>query len=252
MLRDALTNDHRPASEWPRILFALAVGGVLLTAVHLFPVDRWALALVAWIRAAGSGGLAIFAVGYIAAAVLFLPGSILTLGAGFAYGPIFGLLIVSPVSVLAATAAFALGRSIARPWVSRKVSGDPRFAAIDRAVGENGFKIVFLLRLSPLLPFNLLNYTLGLTRVRLRDYVAASFLGMLPGTLLYVYLGSLVTSASELVGGHTEGGVWRGVLYAAGLVATFVATVAVTRIARRALAEVLDGKSATSLGPVSP
>jgi uncharacterized membrane protein YdjX (TVP38/TMEM64 family) len=160
------------------------------------------LALVGWIRSAGTAGAALFAVAYIAATVLLLPGSVLTLGAGFAYGPALGLLLVSPVSVLAATAAFSVGRSIARGWVSRKVSGDPRFAAIDEAVGESGFKIVFLLRLSPVLPFNLLNFALGLTRVSLRDYVVASFLGMLPGTLLYVYLGSLVTSASEIAAGH--------------------------------------------------
>jgi uncharacterized membrane protein YdjX (TVP38/TMEM64 family) len=231
--------------RWARIIVAVAIGGALLAGVLLFPVDRWALALVAWIRGAGAGGVAAFAVAYIAATVLLLPGSVLTLGAGFAYGPALGLLLVSPVSVVAATAAFSLGRSIARGWVARKVSGDPRFAAIDEAVGESGFKIVFLLRLSPVLPFNLLNFTLGLTRVRLRDYVAASFLGMLPGTLLYVYLGSLVTSASELAAGRgVSAGSWQKALYVAGLVATVAATVVITRVARQALARALDHKTA--------
>jgi uncharacterized membrane protein YdjX (TVP38/TMEM64 family) len=121
------------------------------------------------------------------------------------------------------------------------VSGDPRFAAIDEAVGESGFKIVFLLRLSPILPFNLLNFALGLTCVSLREYVLASFLGMLPGTLLYVYLGSLVTRASEIAAGHAgSAGAWQKALYAVGLVATIAATVVITRISRRALTRALD------------
>ena len=233
--------------RWARIVVAVALAGVFLASVLLFPVDRGALALVAWIRGAGAGGATAFAIAYIAATVLLLPGSILTLGAGFAYGPALGLLLVSPVSVLAATAAFAVGRSFARGWVSRKVAGDLRFAAIDEAVGENGFKIVFLLRLSPLLPFNVLNFALGLTRVRPRDYILASFLGMLPGTLLYVYLGSLVTSASELAAGrHAAAGTWGRALYVLGLAATVAATVLITRIARRALARALDRKTAAS------
>jgi uncharacterized membrane protein YdjX (TVP38/TMEM64 family) len=232
-------------SKWVRIAVVAALAGLVLAGVLLFPVDRWTLALVGWIRGAGPAGAAVFAVVYIAATVLLLPGSILTLGAGFAYGPVLGLLLVSPVSVLAATAAFYVGRSIARGWISRKVSGDPRFTAIDEAVGESGFKIVFLLRLSPVLPFNLLNFALGLTRVSLRDYVLASFLGMLPGTLLYVYLGSLVTQASEIAAGHggSEGG-WQKALYAVGLVATIAATVVITRISRRALTRALDQSSA--------
>jgi uncharacterized membrane protein YdjX (TVP38/TMEM64 family) len=231
--------------RWARIVVAVALAGALLAGILLFPVDRWALALVGWIQGAGAGGAAAFAVAYVLATVLLLPGSILTLGAGFAYGPALGLLLVSPVSVLAATAAFWVGRSFARGWVSRKVAGDPRFAAIDEAVGQNGFKIVFLLRLSPLLPFNLLNFALGLTRVRLRDYALASFLGMLPGTLLYVYLGSLVTSASELAAGRPgDAGGWGRALYVLGLVATVAATVLITRIARRALARALDRRTA--------
>lgn len=235
---------HRRITSWVRIAVATGLGVVLLVAVLLFPVDRWMVALVGWIRAAGAGGVAVFAVVYVLATVLLLPGSVLTLGAGFAYGPALGLLLVSPVSVAAATAAFWVGRSFARGWVSRKVAGDPRFAAIDEAVGDDGFKIVFLLRLSPLLPFNLLNFALGLTRVRVRDYVVASFLGMLPGTLLYVYLGSLVTSASELGAGRHAAGGWGRTLYLVGLFATVAATLLITRIARRALARALDPPTA--------
>lgn len=215
----------------------------LLAALLLLPTSRWALLLVDWVRGAGAVGVGVYAVVYILATLLLLPGSALTAGAGFAYGPLWGTLLVSPVSVLASTLAFILGRSFARSWVSRRMESHPRFAAIDQAIGENGFKIVFLLRLSPIFPFNLLNYALGLTRVRLREYVIASLLGMLPGTFLYVYLGSLVTNASELLSGRRPAaGPWGQVLYWGGLAATLVVTVLITRIARKALDRALERK----------
>lgn len=222
---------------------------VALAAIFLLPVTTWALRLVEAIRGSGVMGVALFAIAYVAATVLLLPGSILTAGAGFAYGPLRGTLLVSPVSVLAATSAFLLGRTVLRDWIARRTRGNPRYAAIDEAVGESGFKIVLLLRLSPLVPFNLLNYALGFTRVSARDYIVASALGMLPGTVLYVYLGSVVTSASELAGRGREGaGAPQSVLYWGGLAATLGATVLLTRIARRALSRAIDSRAAASLG----
>jgi uncharacterized membrane protein YdjX (TVP38/TMEM64 family) len=227
-----------------RALLAVPLGLGALAALYLLPTGDWLLALVEAIRGAGAAGVAIFAVVYVAATVLLLPGSLLTAGAGFAYGPVWGTLLASPVSVAAATLAFVLGRTVAREWIARRIAGNPRFAAVDEAIGESGFKIVLLLRLSPLFPFNVLNYALGLTRLRPRDYVVASALGMLPGTILYVYLGSLVTSASELAsaGGEAAGGP-RSVLYWGGLAATVGATWLVTRVARRALSRALDAHS---------
>lgn len=217
------------------ILLVVLVAGLVAAALTL-PVDEWLLALVSWVRAAGPAGVAVYAAVYVSATLLLLPGSALTAGAGFAYGPLGGTVLVSPVSVLAATLAFILGRTVARGWVARRMAAAPRFAAVDAAIGESGFKIVLFLRLSPLFPFNLLNYGLGLTRVRLRDYVLASFLGMLPGTALYVYLGSLVTNASEVLSGRASGAGTAGqALYWVGLAATLAATVIVTRVARRAL-----------------
>lgn len=102
--------------------------------------------------------------------------------------------------------AFLLGRTVARAWVSSRVAANARVAAIDRAVGREGLKIVLLTRLSPVFPFNLLNYAFGLAQVSLRDYVLGSLVGMLPGTLMYVYLGSLITSLSELASGRASGG----------------------------------------------
>ncbi len=222
------------------IIAAAVVVGVAVAALTL-PLNDWLLGLVAWIREAGVAGVAVYIAVYASATVAMLPGSILTLGAGFAYGPLWGVAVVSPASVLGATLAFILGRTLLRDRVRRRVANNPKFAAIDRAVGNNGFKIVLLLRLSPIFPFNMLNYGLGLTSVRLSHYVLASFIGMLPGTVMFVYLGSLITNVTELLGGQRpDGGMWMDVLYWGGLVATVAVAVLVTRVARRALAEAVE------------
>jgi len=219
---------------------AVSVAGVVLL-FTLFPVTSWLVAVVEWIRAQGRVGWLFFAIAYVVAAVVLLPGSVLTIGGGFAYGPLWGLLLVSPVSVLAATTAFLLARMVARDWVVRRLGQDPRVAAIDAAVGQSGLKIVLLLRLSPVFPFNILNYTLGLTRVGLRDFVLGSWIGMLPGTVLYVYIGSLITSASELASGtRPSSGIAGHALLILGLVATVAVVVFITRIARKALKHALD------------
>jgi len=176
--------------------------------------------------------------------VLFLPGSVLTLGAGFAYGVAYGTAIVVVAANLGATLAFVLGRTVAREWVAGKVASNQRFTAIDRAVAERGRRIVLLTRLSPVFPFNLLNYAYGLTRVSLGDYVFGSAIGMLPGTVMYVYLGSLMKNLAELAAGQTSGGAAQQIFFLAGLGVTIVVTVYVTRVARRALAE--------STGPIQP
>jgi uncharacterized membrane protein YdjX (TVP38/TMEM64 family) len=162
----------------------------LVAAVAVLPVQEWLVAFLEWSRGLGVWGPICLAGLYVVACVLFLPGSILTLGAGFAFGLVRGLLAVMAGSVLGAAAAFLLGRTVARRWVARKVSSSPAFRAVDEAVGREGFKIVLLTRLSPIFPFNLLNYAFGVTQVSFRDYFFASWLGMFPGTVMYVYLGT--------------------------------------------------------------
>lgn len=214
----------------------LVLAGVGLSGVEL---RQLALELIELSQSAGPLGAALFGLGYVGSTVLLLPGSVLTLGAGYAWGPLWGVALVSPVSVAAATASFLLGRTFGRGWAERRLGKDPRIAAIDRAIGEDGFKLVLLLRLSPLFPFNLLNYALALTRVRLRDYVLASALGMFPATVLFVYLGSLASSGAQLLSGAPTAGPAGSVLYWAGLAATLLVVVVVTRSSRRALARVL-------------
>lgn len=229
-----------PPRQWFKVVATvLAVAGALV-AFRALGGPRLLLSLVEQVRGAGFLGVLAFAALFVVAALLLLPASVLTLGAGFAWGPALGLAVVLPSAVLAATAAFALSRSLARGWVERRVGRSARFKAIDEAVGRGGLKLVVLLRLSPLVPFNLLNPTLGLTRVALREYVVGSAVGMAPGALLYLYLGSLVTSASELLSGERpQAGAAGTTLYVLGLVATVAVTVWVTRAARVELARTL-------------
>jgi uncharacterized membrane protein YdjX (TVP38/TMEM64 family) len=190
----------------------------------------------AWVAGLGAWGPLAFIAGYALAVVAFVPGSLLTLAGGAVFGLARGTVYVFVAASLGATLAFLVARHGARPWVEKRVAADPRFAAIDRAIAAQGGRIAFLLRLSPLFPFNLLNYALGLTRVRLRDYVLACA-GMLPGTLLYVYYGSLAGELAQAAGGARTRSPAEWALLAVGLVATVVVTRIVTRIATRALRE---------------
>lgn len=222
----------------PLILKAVVVIGVLVGISVLLPVSEWLLIAITFVRDSGWVGVVAFFALYILATVFLIPGSILTLGAGFIYGPFIGTLIVSPASVLGATAAFLLARGRLRPWVQEKVEGNAKFNAVDGAVGNQGFKIVGLLRLSPVFPFVFLNYALGLTSIKPARYVLASFLGMLPGTFLYTYLGSLVPSVTELAAGAPEGAeLTRTIFLWVGFAVTLIVTVFITKVARRALAD---------------
>ena len=195
-------------------------------------------AFAAWVQRQGAWGAAVFVAAYVAATVAFVPGSLLTLAAGAIFGLARGTVYVLVAATLGAGLAFLVARYAARPWVERRIAANPRFAAIDRAVGTQGRWIVFLLRLSPVFPFNLLNYALGLTRVRFADYLLAS-VGMLPGTLLYVYYGKLIGEVAALAGGAPAAAKGPGyyAVLALGLAATLAVTAIVTRIARRALSE---------------
>ena len=191
----------------------------------------------AWVNGLGVWGPVVFILGYAAAVVAFVPGSVLTLAAGAIFGLAQGTVYVFVAAVLGSAAAFLVARHIARDAVERRIARNPRFGAIDRAVAAEGRKIVFLLRLSPVFPFTLLNYVLGLTRVRFADYLVAS-LGMIPGTLLYVYYGKLAGDVATLAAGAPAprgAGYWA--VLALGLAATVAVTTVVTRAAGRALRE---------------
>ena len=217
------------------IVAALAVV-LIVFAFRQFNVQELLRSSLDWIQQLGPLGPLVFVVIYILATVFFLPGSILTLGAGFVYGVLKGFVIVSVASTLGATAAFLVGRYLARDWVARKVAGNSRFEAIDEAVGVAGWKFVGLTRLSPVFPFNLLNYAYGLTKVSLRHYFFASWIGMVPGTVMYVYFGSLAGSLATLGAGGDGQTPAQLAVKVVGLIATVAVTVYITRIARKALA----------------
>lgn len=206
----------------------------------LLPFSNWIGNFIHWVQGFGTAGAFLYGLFYIAGVVLFFPGLLLTAPAGLLYGTLLGTLIVSPASVIGATCAFLVARYAARAWVTRKLEKYPKFAAIDRAVEKSGFKVILLLRLQPVLPFNLLNYALGLTRIRLRDYVVASWIGMLPATVLYVYLGSLVQNFSDLLHGNLPGSRSRAALLWVGLAAIVVLVWYIGRIARHALDQELE------------
>lgn len=190
-----------------------------------------------WVDSLGMvGGIAFIAI-YIVATIAFLPGSILTLGAGVVFGVVLGSVYVFIGATLGAIAAFLIGRYLARGWVGHKIEGNSAFGAIDRAVAREGFKIVLLTRLSPVFPFFLLNYAFGITGVSLRDYTLAS-IGMIPGTILYVYIGSLAGDLAR-IGTQTQSmhPATQWIIRIIGLIATIAVTLYVTRIARTALAE---------------
>jgi uncharacterized membrane protein YdjX (TVP38/TMEM64 family) len=212
--------------------------------LHTGPGWPGLLGLLDWVRDAGLAGALLYGLAYVIGTLLFVPGSLLTLGAGFLYGLLGGLGVVVPGSMVGALLAFLLGRTVLRAPVARRMKGHPRFEAVDRAVGERAFWVVLLLRLSPVFPFNLLNYALGVTRVPLGTYLLASVVGMFPGTVLYVYLGTLLGSAAELLSGKRPDSGWAGkLLFAAGLLATLAVVVLVSRAARRALERTLHEKA---------
>lgn len=221
-----------PAAHW-RWLPYLAVAGALIAAARYFHVQDVLRQALDWVGQLGPWGPVLFIGLYVVATVLFLPGSVLTLGAGAVFGVVWGSVYVSIASTLGATSAFLVGRYLARDAIARRIGGNARFAAIDGAVAKDGWKIVGLTRLSPVFPFALLNYGFGLTRVKLSHFVLASWIGMMPGTVMYVYLGSLAKAAA---GERTRStGEW--ILYGVGLLATVLVTVLVTRLARQALAK---------------
>lgn len=218
----------------------LAILALLFVLTRYFNVGDIIKESLEYVQGLGLVGAFVFALIYIAATVFLVPASILTLGAGFVYGVGWGFVLVSVSSTLGATAAFLVGRYFARGWVATKLAGHKRFAAIDEAVGKEGWKIVALTRLSPVFPFNLQNYAYGLTRVSLWHYVAASWIAMMPGTLLYVYLGSTVESLATLGAGERARTPMEWALYGVGLAVTVVVTVYITRLARHAMSRVVD------------
>jgi pyruvate/2-oxoglutarate dehydrogenase complex dihydrolipoamide dehydrogenase (E3) component/uncharacterized membrane protein YdjX (TVP38/TMEM64 family) len=215
------------------LLLALAA---LFAGFLFLPVREWFMDFESYVQSLGALGPLVVVLVYIASTVLFIPGSALTIGSGTLFGLKTGFLVVLVGANLGALCAFLLARTMLREKVAQWADENPKFRSLDRAIGGHGFKMVFLTRLSPAFPFTLLNYLLGLTAISARSYVFANFLGMLPGILLYVYIGA---AARDAITGQMDAsaGFYQQILKYVGLLATVAVVVFVTRIARRALRE---------------
>jgi uncharacterized membrane protein YdjX (TVP38/TMEM64 family) len=223
----------------PRLWKWVALAVVLLSLfaeARLLAVDRWLDAFNEWVSHLGPWGIVIFMGAYVLATVLLLPGSILTVGAGFVFGVGWGVFAVSIGSTLGAAFAFLISRFVARENIEAMARENENFRRIDKAIGAQGAKLIFLLRLSPLIPFNLSNYFYGLTAVKFWPYVLASWIGMLPGTLLYVYLGAAGKAGLQLAAGADAArSPLEWTFLGVGLAATIAVVIWVTKIARNML-----------------
>ncbi|MFZ1217948.1 MAG: TVP38/TMEM64 family protein [Chthoniobacterales bacterium] len=209
----------------------IAITLSILSAV--LPVKEWIREFIEWVQQLGPAGVVVFIAAYAIATILFLPGWIFTVSAGLIYGIVGGTLVALAGAIIGSTLAFLIARYVLRRHIEEITRKSPRFAAIDEAIGRNGWKIVGLLRLSPLIPFNLSNYFYGITSVRFGAYVLVSAVGMIPGTLLYAYLGAV--GQAGVSGRATAHSNWQYVLLAVGLIATIAVTIFVSRIAKKAL-----------------
>jgi uncharacterized membrane protein YdjX (TVP38/TMEM64 family) len=231
-MMDEITKVETPPSQGRRhlrLLFFVAIVMALFVGSFFLPTAQWLLAFREWVESQGIWGALVYAGMYVVCTVLFVPGSPLTIGAGYLYGPLWGTIVAWLAATAGASLAFLVGRYVARDQVQTWIKGKPKFAALDGAIARKGGWIVLLLRLSPVFPFNLLNYALGLTGVRFRSYLLASWVGMLPGTIAFVLVG--YAGKQSLEGGEK---VWYWAIAAA---VTLIVTFFITRLATRAIRE---------------
>ncbi|MEX1223174.1 MAG: VTT domain-containing protein, partial [Pirellulales bacterium] len=237
---DQNADTGRQSAKWLSIVRWVSILIILLalaTIIRSLPLDRGLAAMNDWLAGLGVWGPVVLAGIYVVATVLFVPGTILTLAAGAMFGLVVGFIAVSVGSTAGAASAFLISRYLARDRVAAMAQGDRRFGAIDRAIGEGGWKIVALLRMSPAIPFNMQNYLYGLTPIRFWPFLLTSWLAMMPGTFLYVYLGHITGAA---VGTGRARGPVEWAMLAVGLLATIAVTVYVTKLARRKLQEQME------------
>ena len=237
--RDPATPFRRPITESPdepmdkdlrnKLLIGVAVVIAIAAAGFLLPIGEWVKSLEGWIKGLGAFGVVAFVVLYVLATITLVPASAFTILAGLAYGA-WGVPLVVVSATIGACLAFLIGRHLARERVKDRVQGNDRLKAVDKAVAQEGWKVVGLLRLSPVFPFGLQNYFFGITEIGFLPYALATFFGIIPGTALYVYLGA--------IGKAGGGGPAQWAFLIAGLIATAVVVWLVTRRAKAALEDI--------------
>ena len=227
------------------VLAALVL--LVLVVVILLPVHEWVVIGTKWTDSHRTLAWVVYIAAYTAATILIIPGTILTVTAGFLFGVPIGVALVSVGSLSGASCAFLIGRFLARDWAKNRMRNFQKFKALDIATRHKGFIIVLLTRLSPLFPFNLLNYAFGLTAVRFRDYVLASWIGMTPAIILYVSIGSATKNVTELASQGIQGQGPQKLLLVAGLIATLLLATIIMRIATKTLDQQLTKKMDNNL-----
>lgn len=220
-----------------RLVVLVVAIALIVVVARVLPVTTWLDQFNDWVAGAGTIGLVAFVAIYVVAAVALLPASVLTLGAGFVFGIVKGVILVSISATLGAAAAFLVSRHVARDAVKSRFARGERFGALDRAIAARGGRIVLLVRLSPLFPYNVLNYLLGVTAIPFWRFFLATWVGMLPGTLLYVYIGHVGRTGIEAASGDSSVDSLKLAYTIAGLLITAAVTFYVTRMARQALKE---------------
>ncbi|MBF2016228.1 MAG: TVP38/TMEM64 family protein [Rivularia sp. T60_A2020_040] len=222
-----------------KLILTACLIAILIIAAKYFNLQELLSKSLLWVNSLGWWGPIAFIIIYNIATLLFIPGSLLTLKGGCLFGLCWGSLYVLIAAIIGATFAFLVGRYISRDWVCQQIGKKPKFQAIDQAVAKNGFKIVFLTRLSPIFPFNLLNYAFGVTQVSLKDYILGS-IGMIPGTVMYVYMGSLIGNIAmknPSIPISPEAQFAQMLLQGIGLIATIFVTIYIAKVAKKALKE---------------
>lgn len=236
----------------PFLVGALVIAG-LVALFAVLPVKVWLVAFQGWVKGLGFLGYVLYALVYAVCCVLFVPASVLTLGAGAIYGLTTGAAVVICGATLGATLSFLLARTVLRHRIEAMTAGNARFRALDRAIGKEGAKIVFLVRLAPIFPFTYINYAFGLTGVRTIPYVLASLTGMIPGTFAYVYLGAAAAGAAA-----GDADTTKKAVQIVGAIVALVVTLFVARVATKAIrsaglegSETSNGADASSASNVS-
>ncbi|KAK7303244.1 hypothetical protein RJT34_14146 [Clitoria ternatea] len=231
------------AFSWPtalRITLLLLLLAAFIIACFTLPVEKMMKDFLVWVdRDLGPWGPLVLAVAYIPLTVLAVPASVLTLGGGYLFGLPVGFVADSIGATVGAGAAFLLGRTIGRSFVVSRLKDYPQFRSVAIAIRGSGFKIVLLLRLVPLLPFNMLNYLLSVTPVSIGEYMLASWLGMMPITLALVYVGTTLKDLSDVTHGWSEFSKTRWAFIVFGLVISVIMMICVTRVAKSALEKAL-------------
>lgn len=232
---DCETTETKPL--WPKVVLITAIIIVWYVLLKISPLDEWLLGVLIWVKGLGFWGPFIFVLLYIPSCVLMFPDILPNTAAGAIWGIFIGAAAVSFGRLLGSTVTFLLARRFSQHWQEQRMAKDPKFAAVAKAIEQQGFRIVLLLRLCPLFPVIMLNYGLGMTQVTLRSYMAGTLLGMIPRTLFVAYAGSGVRSLMDLSSGKALENAGNPLLYWGGLVISLIIVVFLANKARTLINE---------------